>query len=69
MRSRPQSSDAKLQLLRGIEQLSQVFKDADSRSILDTTSGHVTAARFYPALKTLRGLIAREERLLAVTEA
>lgn len=58
--------DAKLQLLRGIEQLSQVFKDDDSRAILDTTSGHVTASRFYPALKSLRGLIAREERLLAV---
>lgn len=60
------AADAKLQLLRGVEQLSQVFKDADSRSILDTTTAHVSAARYYPALKTLRGLIAREERLLAI---
>lgn len=59
------ADEAKLQLLRGIEQLSQVFKDSDSRGILDTTTAHVSETRFYPALKALRALLAREERLLA----
>lgn len=52
------------QLLSGIEQLSQVFTDADSRSQLNLATDNVVASRFYPALKSLRGLLAREQRLM-----
>ncbi|MEE9453084.1 MAG: flagellar biosynthesis repressor FlbT [Paracoccaceae bacterium] len=54
----------RLQLLSGIEQLSQVFTDSDSRSRLNLATENVVLSRFYPALKALRGLLAREQRLL-----
>ena len=57
--------DVRPQLLRGIEQLSQVFTDRDSRSLLDAATAHVIAARPYQALKALRSLLPREERLFA----
>ena len=57
--------EAKLQLMRGIEQLSQVLTDRDSR----TQMGHATEAirdgQFYQALKALRALLPREERLMS----
>jgi len=59
------STDARLQLLRGLEQLSQVFHDDDSRRILEHTTSSVVEQKFYPALKSLRGLLSREARLLA----
>lgn len=59
------AEDAKMQLLRGIEQLSQVMTDTDSRVHLDTATDAVLAANFYQALKALRSLLPREERLLA----
>jgi flagellar protein FlbT len=59
------AEDANHQVLRGIEQLSQVFKDPDSRAILDDASGHFVAKQFYPSLKSIRRLLAREDRLLA----
>jgi flagellar protein FlbT len=59
------AEDANHQVLRGIEQLSQVFKDPDSRAILDAASGHFVAKQFYPSLKSIRRLLAREVRLLA----
>jgi len=55
------------QLLRGIEQLSQVFLDADSRRHLDAATGHLLAARHYQTLKALRSLLPREARLLAAS--
>ncbi|PIE16233.1 MAG: flagellar biosynthesis repressor FlbT [Rhodobacterales bacterium] len=58
-------SDAKMQLLRGIEQLSQVLTDPDSRKLLTTASTEVLREHYYQALKALRGLLPREERLLA----
>ena len=60
-----QPSDAKPQLLSGIEQLSQALCDADSRRTLQEASDAVLEERFYQALKSLRLLIAREDRLLA----
>ncbi|HGG63715.1 MAG TPA: flagellar biosynthesis repressor FlbT [Rhodobacteraceae bacterium] len=57
--------EAKLQLLRGIEQLSQVLTDPDSRELLDRATNAVLERQFYQCLKALRGLIPREERLLA----
>lgn len=59
------AEDAKLQLLRGIEQLSQILVDPDSRKLLTDASDAVMDTQFYQALKSLRGLLPREERLLA----
>lgn len=58
---------ARLQLLRGIEQLSQVLTDADSRSILAVATDAVMKEQFYHVLKALRRLLPREERLMART--
>lgn len=57
--------DARLQLLRGVEQLSQVFSDPDSGKLLGQASDAVVEGAFYQALKALRGLLPREERLMA----
>jgi len=58
-------AEASRQLLRGIEQLSQVFRDPDSRSLLNQASRAVMTGDFYPAMRQLRQLLPREERLLA----
>lgn len=58
-------AEARRQLLVGIEQLSQVFTDRDSRILLSDATKSVTQSQFYPALKTLRVLLPREDRLLA----
>ena len=57
--------DADIQLMRGIEQLSQVFTDHDSRTQLDAATSAVREGQHYQALKALRTLIPREERLIA----
>ncbi len=57
------AKDAKFQLLRGIEQLSQVLTDADSRALLSQATAAVMEDQHYQALKSLRGLLPREERL------
>ncbi|MDJ0825613.1 MAG: flagellar biosynthesis repressor FlbT [Rhodobacter sp.] len=57
--------EAKLQLLRGIEQLSQALTDHDSRKQLSLATEEILAKRYYQALKALRSLLPREERLLA----
>ncbi len=62
-----EKEDAKLQLLRGIEQLSQVLTDHDSRTLLTAASDEVLEGQYYQALKALRGLLPREERLLAAS--
>ncbi|MFV0359034.1 flagellar biosynthesis repressor FlbT [Tropicimonas sp.] len=59
---------ARLQLLRGIEQLSQVFTDRDSRRNLETATIAVVEARHYQVLRALRTLLPREERLFAARE-
>jgi flagellar protein FlbT len=63
------AEEAKLQLLRGIEQLSQVLTDHDSRSQLAAATAAVLAGQHYAALKALRTLLPREERLLAAHPA
>jgi len=60
-----EKGDARLQLLRGIEQLSQVLIDHDSRALLATASEEVLEGQYYQALKALRSLLPREERLFA----
>ena len=59
------AGDAKLQLLRGIEQLSQVLTDHDSRNLLSQATDYVLEDQHYQVLKTLRTLLPREERLFA----
>ncbi|MEO1420886.1 MAG: flagellar biosynthesis repressor FlbT [Pseudomonadota bacterium] len=60
---------AKSQLLSGIEQLSQVFRDSDSRRQLESASEAVLSGEFYQALKALRCLIPRENRVFAAGQA
>lgn len=57
--------EAKLQVLRGVEQLSQVLTDADSRTQLKLATDTILVGQFYQAMKALRGLLPREERLIA----
>jgi len=57
--------EAKLQLLRRIEELSQVFTDPDSRASLARATEALLHANHYQALKSLRALLPREDRLLA----
>lgn len=59
--------EARHQLLRGIEQLSQVLTDSDSRQQLERASRAVVERDFYPAMRHLRALLPREERLMATT--
>jgi len=57
--------DAHLPLLRQIEELSQVFTDSDSRNMLAEATKGLVEGQHYKALKALRALLPREERLLA----
>ncbi len=60
-------AEARPQLLRGIEQLSQVLTDADSRALLAAATAAVLEDQHYQALKVLRSLLPREERLFAAS--
>lgn len=60
--------DAQHGLLRQIEELSQVFTDHDSRELLAQGTEAIIEEQHYRALKTLRGLIPREDRILAVRQ-
>ena len=64
-----EAGEAKMQLLRGIEQLSQVLTDHDSRTQLTLATAAVLEDQHYQALKALRSLLPREERLLAAGQA
>lgn len=57
--------DARLQILRGIEQLSQALRDDDSRNLLDAATNSAQENDFYRVLKNLRTLLPREARLMA----
>ena len=58
--------DAHHGLMRQIEELSQVFQDPDSRRILADAGQAVSDCQHYRALKNLRSLMPREDRLLAI---
>lgn len=60
-------AEARPQLLRGIEQLSQVLTDSDSRALLAAATAAVLEDQHYQALKVLRSLLPREERLFAAS--
>ncbi len=57
--------EARLPLLRRIEELSQILTDVDSRSHLAQATQAVLDGQFYQCLKSLRNLLGREDRLLA----
>lgn len=59
------AEDVQHQLLRHIEELSQVFTDQDSRKGLDMATRALIEGDHYRCLKFLRLLLPREERLLA----
>lgn len=56
---------ARQQLLRRVEELSQVFTDPDSRKVLADATEALVADQYYRCLKSLRSLPPREERLMA----
>ncbi len=58
-------AEARTQMLRGVEQLSQALTDHDSRSQLAAATEALLDDQFYQALKALRALLPREARLLA----
>lgn len=58
---------AKKQLIDGIEQLSQVFRDDDSKSHLTMATQAITVGDFYRTLKSLRALLPREDRLISLS--
>jgi flagellar biosynthesis repressor protein FlbT len=62
------AEDTRQQLLRGIEQLSQVLTDHDSRTQLNLATKAVLEDQHYQALKALRSLLPREERLFAAAQ-
>ena len=57
--------NARRNLLRSVEELSQVFIDRDSRKHLDLASHALGDGDYYRCMKALRTLLPREERLLA----
>jgi flagellar protein FlbT len=57
--------EMRLQLLRRIEELSQVFTDADSRAHIGRATQSLIDGEYYQCLKALRALLPREARLLA----
>lgn len=59
------AAEAQQQVLRGIEQLSQVLTDPDSRTLLASATAWVIEGQHYQALRALRSLLPREERLFA----
>lgn len=56
-------------LMRQIEELSQVFTDTDSRSVLAEASSALIDQQHYRALKALRRLLPREDRLFAIRQS
>jgi flagellar protein FlbT len=58
-------ANARHQMLRGLEQLSQALTDADSRSQINAATEALLDDQFYQAMKALRTLLPREARLLA----
>ena len=59
------ADEARLQLMRGVEQLSQALTDDDSRQLLSEATDAFVDEEYYRGLKRLRSLLPREERLLS----
>ena len=52
-------------LLRQIEELSQVLRDADSRALLTRATQDLLDEQYYQCLRALRALLPRENRMMA----
>jgi flagellar protein FlbT len=61
------ADEAKVQMMRGVEQLSRAMTDHDSRAQLAAATEALLDDQFYQALKALRTLLPREARLLAAS--
>lgn len=59
------AEDVRVSMIRQIEELSQVFTDPDSRANLTKATEAVMEGQHYQCLKSLRSLLAREDRVLA----
>lgn len=59
------AADMRHQLLRRIEELSQVLTDPDSRVHLSRATDALLTGQHYQCLKSLRALLPREDRLMA----
>lgn len=57
--------DTKCSMLKRIEELSQVFIDADSRMHLSRATDALIEGNAYQCLKSIRALLPRETRILA----
>ncbi|EET49468.1 flagellar biosynthesis repressor FlbT [Thalassobium sp. R2A62] len=60
-----ENDTARTQLLRGIEQLNQVLLDTECQAALSLANDAVLSENYYAALKNLRKLLPREQKLLA----
>ena len=60
-------AEGRRQLLSAIEQLSQVFDDRDSRTLLADATRFAIENNAYQAMRRLRELLPREARLFAAT--
>lgn len=58
------AEETRHQMLRRIEELSQILTDPDSRKLLAAATDGVLHDQYYQCLKALRGLLPREDRLL-----
>ncbi len=56
--------EARRQIMIGVDQLTEVFTDAETAAELDAAAAHAMNHRFYKALRALRTLIPREAALL-----
>lgn len=61
---RPEDEGRRI-LISGVEQLTQVFEDRDSRRLLAEATDGVVEANYYKTLRSLRDLLPREARLMA----
>lgn len=61
--------EARLPLLRRIEELGQIFTDPDSRAVLTEATEALVADRHYRCLKALRALLPREAQLMRTRPA
>ena len=60
-----EAKEARLRLMRNIEELGQVFTDRESRDALARAAEALLIDNHYQCLKALRSLLPREERLLS----
>ncbi len=58
--------EGRRQIIFGIEQLSQIFTDDDSKGLLSRAIENLNAGEDYHALKSLKALLPREADLIAL---